>query len=66
MLIHTKNGDFEILAYENLAATLPCPLMKLVSLVAVWYSFFISVAEQVGGEQTGNVLFCSLDIMEHI
>lgn len=39
MLIHTKNGDFEILAYENLAATLPCPLMNLVSLVAVWYSF---------------------------
>lgn len=59
----------EILAYKNLASTLPCLLMKLVSLHGCVAQFFISVAKQVGGEPTGSrkgLFFCSVGVTVHI
>lgn len=69
MMILTKKRCHEILAYKNLATTLLCPLMKFVSLCGCMAHFFITVAEQVGGEPTGSrksVFFCSVDVMEHV
>lgn len=65
----SKKRCQEILAYKNLASTLPCLLTKLVSLHGCMAQLFVSVAKHVGGEPTGSrkgLFFCSVDVMVHI